>query len=264
MFGQRELLHAGHEFHEDGSWVSRDTVMVLHGLGMILGWCFCITLGTVVSRYLKGHLQGGWFGLHIWIQSAGVLLTVISFGLIFAHISSGGGTHFIGGPHHVLGTVVVLGSIGQVLLGIVAHLVWYEGKPPGLWDKLHWWLGRGIYVIALVNVYLGINLLQVENYSISGVVWISFAFFLFVLILGFGYFEMNKTNKAKEDRAHRSLQDGSMVEVGAGGERIRVQPKAVASPVTAFVLFVFVVAVLMVVLMLALSTASNRPVPTHI
>lgn len=64
----------------------------------------------------------------------------------------------------------------QIALGFVANHM-FDPNRPGVpwWDKAHWWLGRSLFVLGIINVHLGINLFS--NYGsinmplITGLYW---------------------------------------------------------------------------------------------
>ena len=45
----------------------------------------------------------------------------------------------------------------QIILGFVIDKLWSPDRTSiPLWDKLHWWIGRVVFLIAIINLYLGI------------------------------------------------------------------------------------------------------------
>lgn len=53
---------------------------------------------------------------------------------------------------------MVILAIIQGILGQVSNYMWREGKPPALFpDKIHWYLGRLVLLLAVVSVYLGLD-----------------------------------------------------------------------------------------------------------
>jgi len=48
-----------------------------------------------------------------------------------------------------------------VLLGFTSHWMWHPGKLPAFFpDKIHWWTGRIVVLMAVTTIFLGIDLYQ--------------------------------------------------------------------------------------------------------
>jgi hypothetical protein len=59
-------------------------------------------------------------------------------------------------PHHILGSIVIMLSLIEVGLGFFSNCMWKEGKPPHIvHDKLHWYVGRLTWVLAIANIIVG-------------------------------------------------------------------------------------------------------------
>tara|TARA_R110002050_G_scaffold81927_1_gene175464 strand:+ start:194 stop:481 length:288 start_codon:yes stop_codon:yes gene_type:complete len=69
---------------------------------MVVGWLLCINVGSLIARYLKkGSIAfPQWFPLHVWLQSAGAVISIIGVGFIYAHIAAEGSSH-LNGLHQV-------------------------------------------------------------------------------------------------------------------------------------------------------------------
>ncbi|KAJ3115065.1 hypothetical protein HDU96_001229 [Phlyctochytrium bullatum] len=57
-----------------------------------------------------------------------------------------------------IGVFIVCATAFQVVYGFVIHFLYdpHRKRVP-VWDKLHWWLGRGLFIISLINLYLGLS-----------------------------------------------------------------------------------------------------------
>ena len=57
--------------------------------------------------------------------------------------------------HNLIGVIVVALSLFEVCLGFYSNAMWKPGKAPHiLHDKLHWYIGRSVTLLALVNIAL--------------------------------------------------------------------------------------------------------------
>jgi hypothetical protein len=66
------------------------------------------------------------------------------------------GTHFKS-FHEILGLIIVILAVGQTILGQVIDKLFDPNRSAIPWyDKLHWRLGRFLFAISTVNVFLGI------------------------------------------------------------------------------------------------------------
>ncbi len=161
-------------------FVSKQKVDLFHGFSLVFAWAVSPFLGIFVARYWKQKLGHWWFRWHVifmgWITS---LVTVVASVLMCLSVSSG---HF-NNAHKILGLFVLLAVVFQFFLGIMSDQLWTaQRKTIPWWDKLHWWTGRIILVIALANCHLGLNLMDATlGWFIAfwAVVGLGFALLLF-------------------------------------------------------------------------------------
>lgn len=170
--GLRVSRHGG---HEDASWYATSLGMTLHGAFMVLAWLFCNNLGIAVGRYLRQAPRpyNNWFPLHYGSLGVGSLFALVGFIIILCHVGSGGDGHFTE-PHSVMGLIVILLMLGQIGLGVASHFTWnpQAGKASVI-DQWHWWIGRGVYLLAVATVITGFFLLGSEM-AVNGAVWFFF------------------------------------------------------------------------------------------
>ncbi|KAJ3104220.1 hypothetical protein HDU96_009000 [Phlyctochytrium bullatum] len=130
------------------------SINMLHGILMFIAWGVAPWPGIYIARYMKESLGVWWFRIHIAILMlvcAG--LTVVGF---FIRFLTRNPPHFVN-SHEIIGIVLVVGVVFQVLYGFVIHFLYdpHRKRVP-IWDKLHWWLGRALFILALTNLYLGL------------------------------------------------------------------------------------------------------------
>ncbi|KND00190.1 uncharacterized protein SPPG_04530 [Spizellomyces punctatus DAOM BR117] len=134
-----------------------------HGILMFLGWVVLAPLAIVIARFFKPALGVWWFRLHwaLMLLAAGVF-TYVGFGLVYHVVGVKGASHFnvkANGAHVVIGLLIIILSAPQLALGwIIDRLFNPTRKYIPWWDKVHWWLGRIVFLLALVNIPLGIAL----------------------------------------------------------------------------------------------------------
>ena len=77
--------------------------------------------------------------------------------------------------------VVVISTLIQIGLGFVSNALWTpDRKSIPWWDKLHWWFGRLLFLLAIVNTYLGIREFHEFGYLQKTYVGVTIGFWLFV------------------------------------------------------------------------------------
>ena len=178
------------------------TVLIAHGILFFFAWAVAPFIGIFVARYLKKVLGVWWYRLHLGLM-LGVtgLLSIISFVLIILYKKP---PHF-DSSHTILGLIVVISTIIQISLGFISNELWYpERKSIPWWDKLHWWVGRILFVLAIVNVYLGILQYEDRGY-VSSVTGISIAYWIFIAaglaVLLFGQYKYGQVHATSEQNS---------------------------------------------------------------
>ncbi|KAJ3192949.1 DOMON domain-containing protein frrs1L [Irineochytrium annulatum] len=163
-----------------------DRASVVHGALMFVAWCVSPFLGIFVARFLKDLLGVWWFRIHVFLMLVVTgSLTIAGFLVKFLTRLP---PHFRS-PHEQIGLAIVCGLVVQVIMGFVSNALWSPGRM-GVpwWDKAHWWLGRGLFLLGIVNVYLGMY--RYNDVSIYGVstavvilcsVWIGLGFVAMVI-----------------------------------------------------------------------------------
>lgn len=112
------------------------------------------------------------------IMLLNVLLVTIAFALIVLVMADG--LHF-NGLHQVLGLTIFAVMFLQSVLGQVINRLWNPDRKGVPWhDRMHWWLGRIITVLAFIKIYFGLNFYGVNNSSLM----IAFSVWT-VLVIGF-------------------------------------------------------------------------------
>jgi sorbitol-specific phosphotransferase system component IIBC len=77
--------------------------------------------------------------------------------------------------------VVFILAILQVFLGVVIDKLFEPGREAiPIQDIVHWWLGRLIFLLALVNIFIGLVYYTSTSFVIAFVVWCVFVIVLMV------------------------------------------------------------------------------------
>ncbi|KAJ3031222.1 UNVERIFIED_CONTAM: hypothetical protein HDU68_005828 [Siphonaria sp. JEL0065] len=137
----------------------RLTLLLVHGACMFLAWAVVPPIAIFVARYLKKKWGHRWFLTHsaLFVLGTGGLM-VIALTAVEVQMAPGV-TRFIGSSNHgILGTVIALILYPlQCVLGWLSDK-WFDQDRLAVpwWDKLHWFVGRSVVLMAIVNIHLGI------------------------------------------------------------------------------------------------------------
>ena len=176
-----------------------------HGALMFLAWIVLTPLGILIARYYK-HLGHRWYIYHVGIQLTACLLTLVSGILIFYSMwpsttfdDRNGRAAF---AHATIGMIILVGAvIVQPMLGKYADYLYRKQSNirlavPTFPDKIHWWLGRLLAILAIINVWIGIGLFD------TGMIWWILVGAIVLIVHAVLHFinEISKRTKGTEDR----------------------------------------------------------------
>jgi magnesium-transporting ATPase (P-type) len=139
-----------------------------------------------------------WYRVHVGLR-LGItgLLSLISFILIVLNVQE---PHF-DGSHQKIGLAIFILMFIQFALGFISNALWDPQRTHApWWDKVHWYFGRGLIILAVINIYLGIEeFSEVTGESMVGLIigywiWIGILFSMFLL----GQFYFGGTQHHKE------------------------------------------------------------------
>eukprot|EP01113_Clastostelium_recurvatum_P020846 TRINITY_DN2467_c0_g1_i2.p1 TRINITY_DN2467_c0_g1~~TRINITY_DN2467_c0_g1_i2.p1 ORF type:complete len:248 (+),score=39.97 TRINITY_DN2467_c0_g1_i2:40-783(+) len=153
---------------------------------MGVAWVMFAGVGMILSRY--GRPMGrSWIRGHAVFQGLTGIIVIVAFVIIEVEIGSR--VHFTS-FHQVLGLISVSLTMCQIVVGIFAYIMpSFSFRKAGdktipFWPHhIHHWVGRANYLIALINIYLGFYLYNVQGTLGVGlqVVYGVFLFILFVM-----------------------------------------------------------------------------------
>jgi magnesium-transporting ATPase (P-type) len=160
------------------SGLSYKQLVEIHGSFMYVAWGVAPFFGIFVARYMKS-LGHKWYILHLWIF-LGVtgLGTLIGFLLIVLYKSPSQPREL----HDFLGIFIFVFMMIQILLGFFINYMWKPSRTSvPIHDKIHWWMGRGVFVAGLINIALGL-LSYAKRWPVSTSVYVCY---ILLVICGF-------------------------------------------------------------------------------
>lgn len=181
-----------------------------HGIFAVIAWVFCSSVGIILARYYKemwpytGIAQEMvWFQVHRILQGTCVLLTTISFFLIFAHV--GGYSDLDTMPfkaHPILGIIVFILAILNPLIALCRCKPNSKNRPWFNW--FHFLVGTVAYCLSVPTIMIGMRLpgagLQLSQLDYPQWILIFFVIFQFGVeiileIHGCLYYRRNKDKR---------------------------------------------------------------------
>ncbi|KAJ3155251.1 hypothetical protein HDU89_007442 [Geranomyces variabilis] len=163
---------------------ARDTQLRrAHGALLSIAWVILAPVAILVARFGKQALGIWWFRIHMALFLAVVACTYTGFALIYTVVKENSNAHYnyqLSGIHVIFGLIIIIVTAPQALLGFVINYLWSaERTSIPWWDRLHWWSGRFLFLVAMINVPFGIALYHKDVGN--SVVW---AFTVFGVLSG--------------------------------------------------------------------------------
>lgn len=133
-------------------------VVTAHAALMWIAWILFSVTGIFTARFLKTMLPTLWFPVHRGLMVFGTgIFTAAGLIVIFLYKKP---PHF-SNSHENLGLAVIIFMVAEILLGWVIDKMYDAGrKTPPTRDQIHWWFGRLILLLSIINVQLGFSLFQ--------------------------------------------------------------------------------------------------------
>ncbi|KAJ1558753.1 hypothetical protein HK405_013050 [Cladochytrium tenue] len=165
---------------------------LLHGICMFLAWGVCPPAAVFVARYMKESLGHNWYRIHVGLLAGGTLVLTAA-GLVFIELGINGSAPALigndGAVHRPIGIVLALALLPlQVALGyLINYLYNAERVSIPWWDQVHWWIGRATVLLAVAELYLGLDLIG-ASLVVRVVYWVWIAACIGLLVYGqFGF-----------------------------------------------------------------------------
>jgi len=131
------------------------TIRDAHAIIMLLAWGLCLPVGLLAARYLRSFPNALWFKIHRPLQYVGTFLGFIGIIIGYSMVTA----QFVHSAHATIGTIIMVFSFFQVLVAFFR-----PHKDPDhpvsnkriAFELFHHWNGRGLVLLAIVQIYLGI------------------------------------------------------------------------------------------------------------
>lgn len=158
-----------------------------HGRFMVLAWGICAPCGILVARYLKVTPRQRWpeeldnkfwWYSHLICQNTAVLAMAVGFVIIFANR----GETAPSGLHALFGWSILLGTVAQVLSGLLRGTKGGPGDPlPDgsllgdhyamtprrlLFERFHKWVGYALFLGAICVLLQGLWMLNAPRWMV--------------------------------------------------------------------------------------------------
>ncbi|KAG2491830.1 hypothetical protein HYH03_009787 [Edaphochlamys debaryana] len=169
--------------------------MRAHGALQLTGWLVLVPAGVLAARHrwlFAGYnLQGMWFQAHRAVQALACVLIYAGFILPYTSFDSTDEDEAAETTHEdrlrdpLLQTHASFAITLVSVLGCHLAIALVRPKPDSprrwIWNLLHWWAGRTLVLLAVVNVCIGVSLWRRVSAS-SGA-----GFLCALLVFGVGY-----------------------------------------------------------------------------
>lgn len=128
-------------------------ILIAHGILFFIAWGVAPFIGIFVARYLKNVMGIWWYRVHVGsLVLVTGLFSLISFILIVLNTEP---PHF-DGNHQKIGLAIFVFTFIQFALGYVSNALWKPTRTAiPWWDVAHWYVGRSLLIVAIVNIFLG-------------------------------------------------------------------------------------------------------------
>jgi len=167
-----------------------------HAVFMALAWGFFFPCSQLVARHYKPLGQKTFLQLHVGLNALGGLCLIIGFACIRAYVSGDDNEHYTS-LHSRLGLLIFIVWWLQPLNGVFRSKK-EPGVPPSqmrkYWELAHKSLGRGLLVLALIVVTMGLVKLRdvgATHAAVGGGIAVWVLWCLFGLGGGAFYLERN-------------------------------------------------------------------------
>jgi hypothetical protein len=200
--------NAGPILRPSGS-LTLESIYGIHGLIMFFAWCISPFLGIFIARHMKSRLGHRWYILHVFFMGIVTGLgTIAGFVLVLLfrpppHFTA---IDIVERTHVLAGLIITIVMVIQIILGIMSDKLFDEKRTSiPWWDKMHWWLGRLTFLVAIVNSYLGLLAFEAS----FGLAFVYKIIFYVVIALGFislvfGQLKFGQDNHVADDKGSSS------------------------------------------------------------
>jgi len=169
-----------------------------HGILMTIGWGILIPVGVMFARTLKDK-NPLWFYVHVAANSVGLLAAIAGFAMALIKFEREDTFR-----HRQVGiSVMALGFLQPLNAAIRPH-------PGGFlrdqWEWVHWTVGRAALVLAIWNIFTGLDEFEIleevgsKKYHVMFGMWLMSLFLVYLTLEG-------RSHKIKNTKCQKDLQD---------------------------------------------------------
>lgn len=187
--------HVSVDFQAGKLWLRYENTMTVHAVLLSVAWCLLISPAVLLPRFFK-HIGHKWFLLHRGITIAGVVLALIGIfiGLTDSSLTQEGvslttslSSHRLNHIKIGIATTILMGI--NPIIGFIADKMWNPERlgVPLLPDGLHIFFGYSACILAVCNIYIGINFFSKDgdeardfNIVLSAFVVVFVLFFIYL------------------------------------------------------------------------------------
>jgi hypothetical protein len=167
-------------------------MLVAHGWCMIIAWGLLFPAGATMPLFWREAFSsdGRWYRVHRLMMTSGGLLTLIGF--ILAVLSTSDHFSFAGGPHKLIGLIVVVLMCIQLLAAVLRpHLPnrTLSDPPPRpstrrrLWQLSHRCIAVVVLALSIVQIVTGPAMLRSLSYASRGMMIGLYACYALLLVM---------------------------------------------------------------------------------
>ncbi|KAI9291822.1 hypothetical protein K502DRAFT_336124 [Neoconidiobolus thromboides FSU 785] len=181
-FGKFELdIFSGKAIGGSGGGI-KTTSNLVHGVLLFLGWNIFPYLGILCAGPLRNRFGKLWFKLHVSLLGVIAPLFIIS-GIILAIVMAN--TAHFSNAHEILGLLIFVLMFIQLILGVAIDRLYNPDRLAVPWyDKLHWYFGRILFLLAQINIILGLITWD-PNFNGLLPIWVTF---IVILLIEIGFY----------------------------------------------------------------------------
>ncbi|KAG0591667.1 hypothetical protein M758_1G227900 [Ceratodon purpureus] len=183
-----------------------DKQVKAHGALQVFGWGVLLPIGAMVARYAREY-DPAWFYIHITFQITGFIFIIagVATGVNLAKSFSTPGLT----GHKGLGIFLFTLAILQVLAVVLRPKK--DANIRKYWNWYHWWVGRLALFLAVINIFVGLNLGKEEKrLKVSYIVLLAFELVAFAILETIYWLRWNRDpgtgNRWNRSSTERSFQ----------------------------------------------------------
>ncbi|CAF1919623.1 hypothetical protein Bca4012_051883 [Brassica carinata] len=179
----------------------------IHGILNAVSWGIMMPIGAIIARYLRVSKSAGpaWFYLHVTCQASAYIIGVAGWGTGIKLGSESEGIQF--STHRAIGIALFCLATVQVFAMFLRPKP--EHKYRLYWNIYHHTVGYTVIVLAVVNIFKGLDILNPEKQWRNAYTAIIVTLGLVAAVLeGFTWYVVIKRGKAEESSKTSQLGNG--------------------------------------------------------